>query len=188
MLKHLIIFILLITSAHSQEIDYERLSDDELVKVLEKQQNDMIAKGATPNDMFDYFVVGNDDYIQSRLDYYKFLVHTKYVADMFIQMKTKEGTLEDNDLEIAKNIKNKKQTYAEYLEQKKTREAKERWENSTQNGILKLVVTNLETFSEEEQKRYNGLILLLNRDEYFTAFKITDGKTSKIILPERVKE
>lgn len=188
MLKLLIICIFLFTSAHSQEIDYESLSDDELVKVLEKQQNNMIAKGATPSDMFDYFVVGNDDYIQSRLDYYKFLVHTKYVADMFIQMKIKAGTLEDNDLEIAKNIKNKNQTYADYLERKKTRDAKERWENSTQDGVLKLVVTNLEAFTEEEQKRYDGLILLLNRDEYFTAFKITDGKTSNIILPERDKE
>lgn len=188
MLKHLIISIFLITSAHSQEMDYESLSDDELVKVLEKQQKDMIAKGATPNDMFNYFVVANDDYIQSRLDYYKFLVHTKYVADMFVQMKTKEGTLEDDDLEMAKSLKNKDKTYAEYLEYKKTEEAKEIWENSTQDGILKLVVSNLDAFTDEEQKRYDGLVVLLNKDYYFSEFKITDGKKSKIILPERDKE
>src|SRR5690606_8407539 len=115
MLKHLIICIFLFTSAHSQEIDYESLSDDELVKVLEKQKNDMIAKVATTKDIFEYFAVGNDDYILSRLDYYKFVVHTKYIADMLIQMKTKEGTLEESDLEMAQRLKNKKQTYADYL-------------------------------------------------------------------------
>lgn len=188
MLKLLIICIFLFTSAHSQEIDYESLSDDELVKVLEKQQNNMIAKGATPSDMFDYFVVGNDDYIQSRLDYYKFMVHTKYIANMFIQMKTKSGTLEDNDLEIAKSIKNKKQTYADYLELKKTDEAKATWEGSIQDGVLKLVVDDINAYTTEEQKRYDGLILLLNKDTYFTAFKITDGKESKMIYPDRSKE
>lgn len=188
MIKHLIICIFLFTSAHSQEIDYESLSDDELVKVLERQQKDMISKGATPIDMMEYFVVGNKDYIHSRLDYYKFQVHKNYVADMFVQMKTKEGTLEDNDLEMAKKLKKKEQTYADYLEYKKTDEAKAIWENATQDGVLKLVVDNLDSLSDEEQKRYEGLVILLNKDYYFSEFKITDGKTSKIIYPERPKE
>ena len=84
-----------------------------------------------------------------------------------------------------KNLK-KQKSYQEYVDHKKTNEAKEHWENSTQDGILKLVVDNHEQYTEAEQKRYDGLIILLNRDSYFTHLNITDGHVTKVILPNPI--
>lgn len=72
-----------------------------------------------------------------------------------------------SDFEMAKKLK-KQKTYQDYVNQRKTDKAKEQWENNTQDGILKLVVDDLDQFTEAEQKRYDGLIILLNRDPYFT--------------------
>ncbi|MGC1632261.1 MAG: hypothetical protein WA749_09150, partial [Gelidibacter sp.] len=90
-----------------------------------------------------------------------------------------------SDFEMVEKFKilRKQKSYQDYVNHKRTDEAKEKWENSTQDGILKLVVDNHDQYTEAEQKRYDGLIILLNRDSYFTSFHITDGHTIKVILP-----
>lgn len=90
-----------------------------------------------------------------------------YVADKMLAMKMENGSDAASDFEMAKKLK-KQKTYQDYVNQRKTDKAKEQWENNTQDGILKLVVDDLDQFTEAEQKRYDGLIILLNRDPYFT--------------------
>lgn len=83
---------------------------------------------------------------------------------------------------MAKKFKSQR-TYQDYVNRKRTDAAIEVWENSTHDGILKLVVHSHEQYTEDEQKRYDGLIILLNTDPYFTHLKITDGQTSKVMMP-----
>lgn len=97
-------------------------------------------------------------------------------------MKMQNGGDATSDFDMVKKLKNQK-TCQEYVTYRKTDKAREHWENSTQDGILKLVVDDHEQFTEAEQKRYDGLIILLNRDPYFTHLNITDGKSTKMIMP-----
>lgn len=180
-----IVLILFPLFVFSQHIDYESLSDQQLQEVLQKELQDMESRGTTPNLIMDKFVVDLDVYLVSRETYFRFLVHTNYLFDNFLSVKMQDGTDKPSDFEMVEKFKERKKqkSYQEYLDHKKTDAAKEAWENSTQDGILKLVVDNHEHYTEAEQKRYDGLIILLNRDPYFTSFKITDGQTIKVILP-----
>lgn len=166
----------------AQHIDYESLSDDQLQYTLEKELLEMESRGATPPLIFEKFIMETDQYIQSREAYYRFVVHLSYLSDKMLAMKMQNGGDAASDLEMVKKLKNQK-TYQEYVNYRKTDKAREHWENSTQDGILKLVVADHEQFTEAEQKRYDGLIILLNRDPYFTHLNITDGKTTKKMMP-----
>lgn len=183
-MSKLILFIAFPLFAFSQHIDYEILSDQQLRQVLQKELLDMESRGATPKLIMDKFVTESGAYIQSRESYYRFLVHTEYMFDKLMTMKMEEGTDKPSDFERIRKIKEPK-SYQDYLDHKKTDAAKEQWENSTHDGILKLVVDNHEHYTEAEQKRYDGLIILLNRDPFFTSFHITDGQTVKVIMPVR---
>ena len=63
----------------------------------------------------------------------------------------------------------------DYLEFKKTDEAKEIWENNTSDGVLRMVVNNLAKYEDEEQKRYDGLKQLMTNDDYFHTLIVSDG-------------
>jgi hypothetical protein len=172
------LFVLFPFFAFAQHIDYESLSDEKLQAVLQKELQDMEARGATPDLIMDKFVVELEVYIQSREAYYRFVVHMAYMADKLLEVKMQNRTETPSDFELAKKLKSQR-TYQDYVNRKKTDAAKETWENSTHDGILKLVVDHHEQYTEAEQKRYDGLIILLNKDPYFSHLNITDGQTSK---------
>ncbi|MBO3099147.1 hypothetical protein [Gelidibacter pelagius] len=176
----LLMFFPLCTIA--QHVDFENMSDEQLQFTLEKELLDMEHRGATPPLIFAKFIVETDQYIQSREAYYRFVVHLNYVADKMLAMKMENGSDTASDFERSKKLKNHK-TYQDYVNYRKIDKAREHWENSTQDGILKLVVANHEQFTKAEQKRFDGLIILLNRDPYFTHLNITDGKITKRIMP-----
>ncbi|RXJ43777.1 hypothetical protein [Gelidibacter gilvus] len=178
----IVLFVLFPLGVFAQHIDYESMSDDQLQYALEKELLEMESRGATPPLIFEKFIVETDQYIMSRDAYYRFVVHLNYMADKMLAMKMQNGGDPASDLEMVKKLKNQK-TYQEYVNYRKTDKAREHWENSTQDGILKLVVGDHEQFTEAEQKRYDGLIILLNRDPYFTYLNITDGKITKKIVP-----
>ena len=184
----IVLLILFPICVFSQQIDYKSLSDQQLQEVLQKELKDMEARGATVYLIMDKFVVDRDAYMVSRESYFRFLVHTDYMLDKFLSTKMQDGTDKPSDFEMVEKFKNlkKQKSYQEYVDHKKTNEAKEHWENSTQDGILKLVVDNHEQYTEAEQKRYDGLIILLNRDSYFTHLNITDGHVTKVILPNPI--
>lgn len=181
----LFLFVLLPIYAFTQHVNYESLSDDQLQDLLKKELYDMESRGATADLILDKFVAKDNAYLLSRESYFRVLVHTEYMFDKLLATKMQNGTDEPSDFDMNKEFKKrlKQKTYQGYMDHKKTDAAKEQWENSTEDGILKLVVDTHEQYSEAEQKRYDGLIILLNRDPYFTRFQITDGQTNKVILP-----
>ncbi|MCK0114572.1 hypothetical protein [Gelidibacter sp. F63206] len=176
------LFILFSLNAFAQYIDYENMSDEQLQFTLQKELLDMEHRGATPPLIFEKFIMETDEYMMSREAYYRFVVHMNYVADKMLAMKMENGSDAVSDFEMAKKLKHQK-TYQDYVDYRRTDKAKEHWENSTQDGILKLVVDDFGQFTKAEQKRYDGLIILLNRDPYFTHLNITDGKTTKKMMP-----
>lgn len=178
-----ILVILFPLCVFAQDINYKSMSDEELQVVLQMELQDMEAKGATPDLIFQKFVIETNKYIMSREAYYRFGVHAEYMVDKLLAMKMENDTEKAGDFEMIKKIK-KRKSYQDYLDDKKSDQAKENWENSTQDGILKLVVDNHKQYNAAEQKRYDGLIILLNRDTYFTKLEITDGQTVKEILPQ----
>lgn len=176
----LCIFFLLF--AFAQHIDYESLSDEQLQTVFQKEFLDMEVRGATPDLIFEKFVVERDKYLVSREVYYRFVVHMAYMGDQLLSRKLENGTDEPSDFEMVKELKDPK-SYQEYLDYKRTEAAIEQWENSTHDGTLKLVDDNHNHYNKDEQKRYDGLIVPVNRDSYFSSFSITDGQSDKVILP-----
>lgn len=178
----IILVILFPLCVFAQVIDYKSLSDQELQIVLQKELQDMEAKGATPDLIFQKFVTETNVYLMSREAYYRFGVHAEYMMDKLLTMKIENDTDKLSDFEWLKNVK-KRKSYQNYLDDKKTDEAKEYWGNSTQDGVLKLVVDSHKQYNAAEQKRYDGLIILLNRDAYFTKLEITDRQTIEEILP-----
>lgn len=181
------LFILFPLFAFSQHIDYETMSDQQLQEQLKKELVNMQARGATPDLIFEKFVIERNAYRMSREAYFRILVHTDYLVDDMLTMKMEKGTDTPSDFEMVKKFKEgkKQKSYQDYVDHTKTDQAIEQWENNTYDGILKLVVDNHEQYSEAEQKRYEGLIILLDRDSYFSRFEITDGKTIKVIFPKR---
>lgn len=170
--------------AVSQTVNYDFLSDQQLQEVLKKELNKMESQGATPDIIFKKFVVDTDAYIQSRENFYRLSVYTNYAVKTMLSQKIEDGTDTPSDVEMVHKYKKikKEKTYKAYLEHKKTDEAKEQWENSTQNGILKLIVANHEQYTEAEQKKYDGLVILLDRNPYFSHLLITDGTASKTVM------
>lgn len=158
------------------------LSDKALQNKLYKELTIMQKNGASADTIFEKFMIETDRYILSREAYYRLVVFTRNISELMIDKKMKEGNLKDSDLEMADGINKKMQNYSAYLENKKTEKAKETWENNVSDGILKLVVADINKLDEEEQKRYDDTLALLNRDDYFKSFVITDGIEYKTIL------
>lgn len=186
MKKPFLLVVLFISISGLAQPDYDELSDKDLQLKLSKELALLEANGADYKIIFDTFLVETDKYILSRVAYYRFDVFTKNISERYLDIKMKQGTLENNDVDTAEKIIKRNKTYQEYLDYKKTDEAKETWENSTHDGILKLVVNDIERLTEAEQKRYDGLVLLLNKDEYFKSFVITDGVNYKTIQKIKV--
>ncbi|MBA6153149.1 hypothetical protein [Gelidibacter maritimus] len=176
------LFILISLNAFAQQMDYKSISDDQLKHSLENELLDMEKMGATSQSIFEKFVMETDAYIMSRESYYRFVVHLKYTTDKLLTKDVQNGSDAAKIFEIIEKMKHQK-SYQDYVDSRRTDKAKEHWENSTQDGILKLVVDDFDQFTEAEQKRYDGLIILLDRDPYFTHLNITDGKTTKKIMP-----
>ncbi len=143
------------------------LSDDELKEKFRKEYEQMKANGADFLTIAKAFVNEGASYILSREDYYRNLIFSK---ENLKRYKTKGIKLTtDPD-----------QNYAGYLEWKKTDEAKENWENNTFDGILKLVVNDLNNLTSEEEIELGKKKALLFKDVFFVMLKMTDVKGSGI--------
>jgi len=149
--------MLLYTSSNAQEqttkvVATQELSDEQLKEKLYKELIQLEESGADFFTISDAFMPKTDNYISTREEYYKFYVYTKRMFE-----KTKGTSLEyqGNMNELMSKMN---RTYSEYLEFKKTDEAKERWENQTSKGFLKLVVNKLGSLTDEEKKKYDNKI------------------------------
>lgn len=160
-------------------------TDDELIKKYHEEILTMKKNGSPFSEIVDYIGFMGDkkyNYINSREDYLKFKAFMIFIAEGSIERKSEEGTLTQEDINSADVMKlGKHQSYADYVEWKKTKEAIELWELSTQDGVLKLVVEDVANKTEEETKRYNGLLKQLKNDDYFNKLVVTDGKSTLVL-------
>ncbi len=157
------------------------LSDDALIFQLNKELETMKNQGATIKDIFDAFVIVNKSYLQTREDYYRFIVHVQWMKGKIRDLQMEEDINPiDDDSPLNAPMLNR--NYQDYLDYKATEDAIEQWELSTQDGVLKMLVKNLDKFSVEEQKQYDILYGLLKRDDYFNVLLISDGLNFKEVV------
>jgi bla regulator protein BlaR1 len=165
--------------------DNQELTDEELFQIYFNNILKMKEEGATYFEISEYTGLKKeqlDKYIMSREDYLKFQAHFEYLAILTIERESKKGQLtKDDNNTIALLRSPKDQSYKEYLELKKAKEAKERWELNTQNGVLKLFVEDISNFTQKEQERCDGLVKQLGSDDYFDKLVITDGIATTIV-------
>jgi bla regulator protein BlaR1 len=165
--------------------DNQELTDEELFQIYFNNILKMKEEGATYFEISEYTGLKKeqlDKYIMSREDYLKFQAHFEYLAILTIERESKKGQLtKDDNNTIALLRSPKDQCYKEYLELKKAKEAKERWELNTQNGVLKLFVEDISNFTQKEQERCDGLVKQLGSDDYFDKLVITDGIATTIV-------
>ena len=165
-------------------IEVQELSEEAQKKQILQELKKLENSGATFFEISDFAGVSkkmNQHYIQSKEDYLKQMVYAEYITQKNIDRKSKDGTLNEKDIDFNTNFLSKIKSYNEYLEEKKTSEAKERWELSTQDGILKLVVDELSDMSKEEQKRLDGLIKQMENDDFFSKIIVSEGYSSRVI-------
>ncbi|MEZ4797251.1 MAG: M56 family metallopeptidase [Flavobacteriaceae bacterium] len=147
----------------SQEMTDEELRDKYYVEMLDLYSSGKIQELSEFNKSLSI------KYLNTKEEYYKFQASMRVLFD-------KMGDTYSGDKSSFEAKINK--TYAEYLEWKKTDEAKEIWENNTYGGVLKMVVANIGSLTDEEQKRYDNLKQMMFKDDNYHSILISDGFNS----------
>jgi len=163
---------------NEQVVDQE-ITDEALIV---KYYNELVAMkkaGADFNELFEYAGFSDNSlekYLLSKEEFFKMHAFRLYMSDSYVQKKSEDGTLNQEDLDYSEFMKESRyKNYAEYKTYKNTKAAKEHWELSTQDGILKLFVEDLANKTKEEEARFNGLLKQLESDSYFKKLVVTDG-------------
>ena len=170
----------------SQEtlVDQE-LTDAELIKKYYDKMVSMKKTGATFFEISDFAGFKNYDiikYLPSRTEFLKMKAYGQYFSDDIIQRKSEEGTLTQKDINTVSLMRlDKFETYADFKAFKNTKAEKERWESNTQDGILKLYVEDAGNKTDEETKRFNGLLKQLENDDFFNKLVVTDGRSTLVL-------
>jgi bla regulator protein BlaR1 len=147
--------------------EFQNLTDDELRAKYE-------AEFAVDKENLDFWALNSkykvitNNYLDSRNEYYKKQI---YINSIIIKNK--------NISESTKKIMNR--TYAEYLDFKNTQDAKDRWQNGTTYGTLKMLVEDLDNITQKEQSYIDSKLNQIENDEDFTALVISDGFRHKLI-------
>ncbi|WP_347923993.1 energy transducer TonB [Pontimicrobium sp. SW4] len=175
--------ILVYTSSNAQEninkTETQELTFEQLVEKYYQEFLDMKAEGIAnyheaKRERKDKYVLSRDEHAKSNA-YIKY----SYKSIMLNPNPNKEKINKEFVLYREKVIKNLK-NYKEYLAWKKTDEAKEIWENNIENGVLRLVVDDLDNLTSEEKNKYNKKKELLSKDVFFTQLMMTDVNGRRI--------
>lgn len=180
--------MLMYTSSYAQEIKptetaqdetiYEKLSDEALLQKFYEKLVELAKNTDNAFERFEEYMPKSDKYIHTRIEHAKFGAFMKYISTSSIKRKSEDGTLTQEDVERAEKLIAKHKTYQEYLEWKKTDEAKEQWENNIKDGVLRLVVNDFKNMTEAEQKKFEEKMKMIENDDYFHSLLVTDAKTS----------
>ena len=184
-----VLLMLAYSSSYAQDIKVSNettqvMSDNELKEKLKKELSELKEKTENKFNALQQFHKKTDKYLATREEYYRTQIS-------FQEMLGLTNDIPDSDRRSLKELKHKlDRTYDEYLEWKKTNEAKEIWENNTHDGILRLLVDDFKNLTEEEKKRQENFIQLMVKDDSFHALIITDGKgfmKSEMIQEKNIK-
>lgn len=173
----LVFGMLMYTSAEAQDeqgdaqADFQELTDKQLKAKFSNELKEMESNGASFSEISNAHKPLGNLYVMSKGAYYKQQAFLKYMVH-------KSGTSKVNSSGALNR------SYSDYLEWKKTDEAKEIWENNTHDGVLKLVVNDLDNLTSEENKKYNKKKELLSKDVFFTKLLMTDinGDEIKMLI------
>ncbi|MDT0558958.1 M56 family metallopeptidase [Ichthyenterobacterium sp. W332] len=190
MLLPMVFTMLLYTSTYAQEKvtdvqkEYQELTDKQLE---EKYYNEIVKlekEGGNVYSVFENYLASDQNkYILSREQLFKQKAYMRYVLKYVKEKQIQDGTY---DKEKDPTLRTPKyETYQEYLDYKKTDEAKRAWDNQTKNGVLRLVVDDLGNLTDDEQKRFDKKMKMIENDDYFNSLMMTDGKgTTKMVVQE----
>lgn len=115
-------------------------------------------------------------FLENKIDYNNYL----NTLDQYARLKAKflfmaeihkEKTGEDSN--ILKVLKN--ETYQDYLNNKKTQEAKDNWVGNPKRGTLRLLVEDLDNLTTEEEALKQSKLAQINKEEWYHALVISDG-------------
>jgi len=188
-----IVFVMLIyTSSYAQEKvassssgienqDTQKLVDEELKQKLYNEFIDMDKNGKTFFEIADFGITKQEKYIISKIQYYRLDAYLKYISDASIKRKSENGSLVDQDIEMAKRMTSKvSKTYEEYLELKKTDQAKKAWEADDRGSEIRLFVEDLNNLTSEEMKKQDMYVKQLKADDNYNKLIVSDYKDSNI--------
>lgn len=194
LLVPLVCTMLIYTSSYAQDskgktekvaqTEDENLNHEEMLKKYHDLIVDMKENGASFEEINDFAMPNQERYIGSRTDYYKFTAYTKYIMGDIQDRKQEGKDVSEINEDLSKSLKSKmNRTYEEYVAYKQTEEAKETWENNTKDGVLRLLVNDGNNMTDEEEKRMNHKLDMIERDEYFKKLLITsvDGGFKMIL-------
>ncbi len=188
----IVLGMLIYSASYAQEkevsvLEMQELTDAELKEQLyeefleEEKSGRLFEKGMKDK----YF--GMNKYIQTKTEYLRSQISTE-------RAYSSANDASEAKIQPSKKMKRQlKRTYQEYLEWKQTDEAKEIWENNSHDGILRLVVNKIGELTDQEKKKKEEKIELLNRDPFFTKLVISDTEYdnayfSITITPEENKK
>ena len=136
---------------------------------IEKQ----ISEGQDFLEVYKAYIKTSDTYLQTKDDYYKTRALLEYMSE------TKKKKTKDNSQPYVAF-----KSYETYLEEKKTLQSKQDWENLARDGDLRLVVENLSELTPEEEKRKQKKLAMIEKDNFFKRLVITDGFSSTLVQAE----
>lgn len=145
----------------------------------------MIKNGKGIIEIFEFGIGDKDQYILSKSAYYKQNAYLEYIMNASLQRKVEnDEEITQQDIKHPESInKMLNRTYDEYLEWKQTDEAKEIWENSIKDGMLRLLVNDFSNWTSEEEQKMNDKLDMIERDDYFKKLLIVEmNGRSKMIL------
>lgn len=186
LLVPLIFSMLIYTSSYAQKdtsnaqlvsssLKQQNTDDEALKQQLYDELVTMEKEGKTFKEITDFVLKGREKYISSREDYYRFQMYTKLMADKMLELRSKQGTLTDEDIKTnEKFTSNTAKSYDQYLKWKKTDEAKTIWENNDVGGVLKLFVKDLSNMTNDEKKQQEAKLNQLYSDDYYHKLVVSD--------------
>ena len=193
LLLPLVFTMLIYTSSYAQEkvqtitetlyiSDSQELTDQEL---FDKYYNEIIElekKGADFEEVYKLYVADNNNYILTREQYFKNSALYKYIF-RFKYEDINKGKPSDEKYKELVNRFEILHPYQDYLDHKKTDEAKQSWEGAIQNGVLRLVVNDTENMTGEEDEKYNKKLEFLEKDDFYTGVLVVsaDGKRKMMV-------
>ena len=180
-----LVFVMLVyTSSYAQEKaitssseienqDTQELTDEALKLKLYEEIVALDKSGKTFMEITDFVIGKNEGYIVSRTQYYRLDAFKKYLSDKAVKRKTREGP----DTQV---LSKSKKTYKEYLEWKRTPEAKQNWMSNDKDGVLRLFVEDLSNLTSEENKQQVDKLDKLKTNDIYNTLVVADFKEYRI--------
>lgn len=156
-----------------EEVQNQELPFQDLVDKYYKAITEQIAMASNISEVFrTYFNLNNDNYILTLDEVAKQQALSKFIVDKARDRGTSSES-DKNNLEKGIQFYD---SYEDYLNYKKTDEAKISWEDKAKVGQLRMVVDNLNELSVVEKERRAKKLELLKEDEFYHTLVLTDGK------------